>query len=67
LKHILAGATGNVNKVLTAESQREGVRNLSAQGHKSTPGESNRIALVVIVNSRLPPICRRAAGTDQAG
>lgn len=37
LKGILDGAIGNVNKVLKAKLQRECVRSLSAQGHKSTP------------------------------
>lgn len=42
LKHNLGGAIGNVNKVLEAELQREHVKSLSAQGHKSTPRETVR-------------------------
>lgn len=68
LKHILEGAIGNVNKVLKAELQRECVRSLSAQGHKSTPRESGTGLhwLLLQIPGSLPS-AEELQGMEQAG
>lgn len=67
LKHILDGATGNVNAALKAELQRDCVRSLSAQGQKSTPGKGGNRIPSVTAKSRLPSSAEELQGLEQAG